>query len=135
MKICRQGLKFLRLPTEGTSVIEDLEQSSESKLGFKVSGDMTKADYGVLKPAVAAAITESGSISLVLDLTDFQWEKVSAWRSDISFGKEFHDKIDKMAIVGNKKWEEHLVKVCSPFYAKEAKYFETDDDAFTWIDG
>ena len=38
-----------------------------------------------------------------------------------------------MAIVGDKGWEKHLTKVAQPYYAKEAKYFDTDDDAWSWL--
>lgn len=116
-------------------MIEKLDRSSGSVLGFRVSGDVTKDDYGVLTPAVESAVADGGSVSLLLDLTEFHWEKVSAWGSDMRFGHEYHEKIDKMAIVGNKKWEELLAKICSPFYAKEARYFENDDDAWVWLEG
>jgi hypothetical protein len=114
-------------------MIETMERSTGSVLGYKISGDMTKSDYQTLVPAVEAAVKEHGSISLVLDMTGFHWEKVSAWGADLSFGKQFHDSIDKMALVGNKNWEKHLTKLAQPYYAKAAKYFETDDDAWGWL--
>ena len=120
---------------EDRQMIETMERSTDSVLGYKISGDMTKSDYQTLVPAVEAAIKEQGSISLLLDMTDFKWEKVSAWSADLNFGKQFHDSIDKMAIVGNKSWEKHLTKLAQPYYAKEAQYFETDDDAWGWLTG
>jgi len=116
-------------------VIETMERSTVKILGYRISGDMTKADYQTLTPAVAAAIEAHGSVSLLLDLTEFHWEKVSAWGADLHFGKQFHDKIDKMAIVGDKKWERHLAHLAQPYYAREAKFFETDDDAWIWLGG
>lgn len=115
--------------------ITTMDRSEGSSLGFKVSGDVTKADYEVLTPAVAAAVADHGTVNVLLDLVDFHWEKVSAWGADFHFGHEYHDKIDRMAIVGDKKWEKHLAHLASPFYAKESKYFGSDDDAWTWLDG
>lgn len=115
--------------------IARLDRSGGNTLGFKVSGDVSKADYEVLTPAVAAAADQHGTVRLLLDLTDFHWEKISAWGADLHFGHEYHDKIDRMAIVGNRKWEKHLASICSPFYAKNSKYFEDDDDAWTWLEG
>ncbi|MEZ5170629.1 MAG: STAS/SEC14 domain-containing protein [Acidimicrobiia bacterium] len=111
-----------------------MDRSSGSTLGFKVSGDVSKEDYAVLTPAVEAAVADTGSVNLLCDLTDFHWEKVSAWGSDLHFGHEYHDKIEKMAIVGNRKWQEYLTKIASPFYAKEAQYFDSDDDAWAWLE-
>ena len=115
-------------------MLETIDKSSGNVVGYKVSGDMTKADYATLDPAVDAVINEYGSINLLLDLTDFHWEKVNAWSSDLDFGKTYKDKIDKMALVGNKKWEKLMAKAAQPFYAKEIQYFEADDDAWDWLD-
>ena len=114
-------------------MIETMDRSTQTVLGFKVSGTVTKDDYEVLTPAVEAAIDANGSVSLLLDLTGFHWEKVSAWASDLRFAKQYHDKISKMAIVGDKKWEEHLAGLSSPYYAKEAKFFGSDGDAWDWL--
>lgn len=114
-------------------MIEKMDRSSGNIVGFNVSGDVTKADYETLGPAVEAAIDAAGSVNILLDLREFHWEKVSAWGADLEFGRTYHHKIDKMAIVGNKKWEKHLAALCSPLYAKDAKYFESDDDAWDWL--
>ncbi len=114
-------------------MLETMEKSSGNVIGYKISGDVTKEDYATLDPAVAAAVKEYGSINLLLDMTDFHWEKVSAWSADFGFGKKYKDSIDKMALVGNKKWEKAMAKAAQPFYAKAIKYFETDDDAWDWL--
>ena len=115
--------------------ITKMDRSEGKALGFEVAGQVTKADYEVLTPAVAAAVEEHGTVDLLLDLTGFHWEKVSAWGADLHFGHEYHDKIDRMAIVGDKRWEKHLAGLASPFYAKDSEFFEDDDDAWTWIRG
>jgi hypothetical protein len=114
-------------------MLETMEESSGSALGYKMVGDITKADYQTLVPAVQAAIDKAGSINLHFDLSEFKWEKVDAWKSDLDFGQTYKDKIDKMALVGNAKWEKHLAKLAQPFYAKEIKYFESDNDAWDWV--
>jgi hypothetical protein len=116
-------------------MIETMERSTDDILGYTVSGDVTRADYQTLVPAVSAAVEAHGSVSVLFDLTGFHWEKVSAWGDDLNFGKQFHDKVEKMAIVGDKKWEHHLAKLAQPYYAREAKFFDTDDDAWTWLEG
>lgn len=116
-------------------MLETMEESSGNVLGYKLVGEITKADYGTLVPSVQAAIDQHERVNLLFDLTEFKWEKVSAWGSDLNFGKTYKDKIDKMALVGNAKWEKYLAKVAQPFYAKEIKYFESDDDAWDWVKG
>ena len=48
-------------------MIETMDRSTQTVLGFKVSGTVTKDDYEVLTPAVEAAIDANGSVSLLLD--------------------------------------------------------------------
>jgi hypothetical protein len=116
-------------------MIEKLAQSSEDVLGFKASGDISKADYETMVPAVEAALKEYETVHVLLDMTEFKWEKVEAWGTDWKFGREFHQKISKMAIVGDKTWEKWLAKVAAPFYAAEAKFYHADDidSAWAWL--
>ena len=114
-------------------MLQTMEKSSDTAIGYKMVGDVTKADYQTLVPAVQAAIDKNGSINLLFDLTEFKWEKLSAWKSDLDFGQTYKNKIDKMALVGNAKWEKHLAKLAQPFYAKQIKYFESDNDAWDWL--
>lgn len=114
-------------------MITKLDRSQGNTLGFAVSGDVTKADYDVLVPAVEAALTDADSVRLLLDMTEFHWEKVGAWGADLSFGHEFHQKIARMALVGNKNWERHLAHLAQPFYAVETAFFEDADQAWTWV--
>ncbi len=51
------------------------------------------------------------------------------------FGHEYHEKIARMAIVGHKKWEQHLAHLAAPFYAKESAYFDDQDAAWAWLRG
>jgi catechol 2,3-dioxygenase-like lactoylglutathione lyase family enzyme len=115
--------------------ITSLDRSAGNTLGFEVSGDVTKADYQVLTPAVAAAVSQHGTVNLLLDLTGFHWEKASAWGADLHFGHEYHNKIGRMAIVGDKNWEKHLASICSPCYAAHMRPFGVYSGYFTDPDG
>lgn len=49
-------------------------------------------------------VDREGSIALLLDLEDFGSEAPSAWRADVRFGHGYRHKIDRMAIVEDKRW-------------------------------
>ncbi len=116
-------------------MIAKLGESSDKVLGFKVSGTVKKDDYQVLIPEVENAVQANESVHLLLDLTDFKWEAVEAWGLDLKFGREYRKKIDKMAIVGDKRWQKWMTKIADPFFAQEAKYFETSrvNKAWDWL--
>jgi hypothetical protein len=113
-------------------MIEKLKRSSGNTIGFKISGTVTKDDYAIMLPAVEALVERGGDINLLLDLSEFHWEKISAWGADIGFGTTYRKKIDKMAIVGDKKWQKWLSSLADPFYAREAEYFHTADAEAAW---
>ena len=74
-------------------------------------------------------------VYVLIDLKEFAGEEAKAWLPDLKFGPRFHDKIVKMAIVGDKRWEDWLTSLVHPFYAKEGKYFHTNEiaKAWTWL--
>lgn len=115
-------------------MIEKMSRSHGSVLGFRVSGDVARADYEILEPAVQDIVDELGSVRLLLDLMDFHWEKVEAWGADLRFGMKYHRSIGRMALVGQHDWEKWLTRLAEPFYAREAKYFADVDLAWEWLD-
>jgi len=115
-------------------VIEKIPRSHDNVLGFRVSGDVTREDYEILEPPVQASVDASGSVRLLLDMTDFRWEKVEAWAADLGFGKKYHDSIERMALVGQHEWEKWLTRLAGLFYAREARYFTDVDEAWDWLD-
>jgi len=86
-------------------MFEKLSESSGNVIGYKASGKLTAADYEKLVPEVEALVRQEGNIRILMDLEEFEGEEVKARASDLKFGHEFRKNIDKMAFVGDKRWE------------------------------
>lgn len=116
-------------------MIKKLDESSGNVIGFKCIGTITADDYKIIMPEVNALVEREGNIRLLFDLSDFKWEQMGAWLSDIEFGMEFRNKIEKMAIVGDKAWERWITHLAKPFYARDARFFEVKNsaDAWSWL--
>ncbi len=115
-------------------MIEKMSRSHDNVLGFRVSGDVAREDYEILEPAVQAIVDQSGSVRLLLDMTDFRWEKVEAWGADLRFGQKYHRSIERLALVGHHKWEKWLARLAEPFYAEQAQYFPDVEQGWDWLD-
>ncbi|MEZ5175532.1 MAG: STAS/SEC14 domain-containing protein [Acidimicrobiia bacterium] len=115
-------------------MIEAIKRPDTEVLAFRMVGDITKADYEVLTPAVEKAVEEHGAVRLLLDMTEFKWERVEAWGSDLRFGRALHDKIERMALVGDQAWGKYLAKIAAPFYAHKIEWFHDADKAWTWVE-
>jgi hypothetical protein len=116
-------------------MLEELSESSGSVVGYKVVGKVTVDDYKQLNPAVQALVDQYDDVCLLLDLQEFAGEEVRAWLPDLKFGHRFHDKIARMAIVGDKRGEEWVAALADPFYAKDAKFFHPNesDEVWAWL--
>jgi len=113
-------------------MMEKMVESSGNVLGYKFTGTITFDDINKMEPEVNALVQKEGNVRILLNLTGFKWEKIEALVADLKFGHKFHEKIQKLAIVGDKTWEKWITHLARPFYAKEAKYFQSADMAKAW---
>jgi len=105
-------------------------------LTIKATKKLTHEDYEVIVPMIDNAIQDikHPKIKILFDARDFEgWEARAAW-DDLKFGITHMNKFTKMAFVGNKKWEEYMIKVGNWFYPiSEMKYFEDINYAIEWL--
>jgi hypothetical protein len=119
-------------------MLEKLSESLGSVVGYKVVGKVTEADYQELEPEIQSLVDEyDDDVCILLDLQEFAGEEANSWLSDLKFGHRFHDKIAKMAIIGDKRWQKWIAALADPFYAKDAEFFHPDesDQAWAWLRG
>ena len=117
-------------------MIEQLPSDSPKVLGFRISGKLHDEDYKQFVPLVDGAIAKEGKVRLVAQFHDFQgWDLHALW-DDIKFSTTHCTKIEPIALVGDKKWEEWMAKVCKPFTMAKVKYFDAAelDAARKWLE-
>ena len=101
----------------------------------ELSGKLTKDDYDIFVPAVEADIKEQGKVRLMVVMRDFHgWTMEAMWEDTKFDWKHFRD-IEKLALVGDKKWEQGMATFCKPFTGATVKYFDVSelDAARSWI--
>ena len=116
-------------------MIEQLPGGSDKVLGFKMSGKLHDADYKTFVPVVEAAVAKQGKVRLLAQFHDFHgWDLHALW-DDIKFSTKHCTDIERIALVGDKKWEEWMAKVCKPFTMAKVKYFDVADiqGAWAWL--
>jgi hypothetical protein len=116
-------------------VIEQLSGGTGNVLGFKLSGKLHDEDYKAFVPAIDSVIAKHGKARLLAQFHDFQgWDMHALW-DDIKFSTTHCTQIERIALVGEKKWEEWMAKVCKPFTMAKIQYFDASeiDKAWTWV--
>ena len=108
---------------------------SDFFLSLKAVGKLTHADYEIINPMIDSALVgiKTPRIKVLVDGSELEgWELRAAW-DDFKLGLKHGGEFDKIAIFGNKKWQEYSAKIGSWFISGEVKYFEDLNEALAWI--
>jgi hypothetical protein len=86
-------------------------------------------------PAVNRAVEQHGKIRMLVQMHDFHgWTMEALWQ-DIKFDLKHFRHIERIAFVGDRKWEHGMAVFCKPFTTATIRYFDKGnyDDAIQWI--
>lgn len=111
------------------------EKKSGKVLEVTVSEKLTKEDYQKFVPQVEKDIQENGKIRILFHMHDFHGWNMSAVWEDIKFDLKHFSDIERLALVGDKKWQEGMAAFCVPFTTAKIHFFPTDkiDEARQWL--
>ncbi len=100
-----------------------------------LTGALKKEDYEAFVPAFERLIEERGTLRILMKMEDFRGLKAGALWEDIKFAFKHFSDIDRLAFVGEKKWQKGMSVFCKPFTAARIRYFEPEDedDALAWL--
>jgi len=104
-------------------------------LHVTVSGKLEEEDYERFVPEVERRIRQHGKLRLLVELVDFEgWEATALWE-DLKFDWRHFSDFERLAIVGEKRWQEGMASFCKPFTTAEIEYFDSSemDQAKRWI--
>jgi hypothetical protein len=117
-------------------MIERLPESGEKAFGFKVSGHVTAEEVDAFLPQIERAIGERGkrTIGILTDLsamTGAEW--AARWR-EIEFLSRYADHIERVAVVGAKKWEELKAEILAGtvLIQAETRYYPKEQILHAW---
>jgi hypothetical protein len=110
---------------KGESMPIKFEDENEGKvLAIQVNGKLTKADYVYFLPEFERLVQLNGKLRVLFDMTGFHgWEAGALWE-DIKFDVKHFDDIERLALVGDKKWEQGMAAFCKPFTTAKIRFFE-----------
>lgn len=108
---------------------------NEFFLSLKAQGKLTHEDYEVITPMIDSALAEvkDPEVKALIDGTALEgWEPRAAW-DDFKLGLKHQNHFKKVAIVGNKRWQEIAAKLGNWFISGEAQYFSDTKSALGWL--
>ena len=108
---------------------------SDFFLSLKAIGKLTHKDYEMITPMIDSALNavKDPQVKVLIDGTELEgWELRAAW-DDFKIGLKHGNEFVKIAIYGNKHWQQIAAKVGAWFVSGEVKYFDNVEDALAWL--
>jgi hypothetical protein len=112
------------------------EQDGERILVVHVSGKLAKENYQRFVPEFERLVRQHGKPRVLFDMTGFHgWEAGALW-DDIKFDVEHFADIERLAMIGEEKWQHGMATFCKPFTKATIRYFDhaKADEARLWLD-
>ena len=115
--------------------LEFHEKANGQILIVQASGTLSKVDYEHFVPETERLIEQFGKIRVLFEMQDFHgWEMGAVWE-DTKFDLKHFNDIERLAIVGEKAWEQGMSVFCRPFTTAKIQYFDRNqfEEALNWI--
>ena len=115
--------------------VELKELDNGKLLEVYVTGKLVKTDYETFLPAVERLVKQHGKLLMLVEFNDFHGWTGSALWEDIKFDAKHFNDIERLAIIGENKWEKGMAAFCKPFTTAKVRYFDHTDaaEARNWL--
>lgn len=118
-------------------MIEAVNHTSPEVLALRVYKKITSEDLEQLIPLLENQIHNHEDPHLLLTMEDFEgWENAEAFLEDLEMDRQYIGHFDRIAVVGQKKWQKWGTKLINPLSSEEIKYFPIDkvENAREWVE-
>jgi hypothetical protein len=114
-----------------------VQELNEGKvISVKMSGKLTAEDYSHLVPEMERQIKAHGKLRMLVEMHDFHgWEVAALWE-DMKFDVKHFKDIERIAMVGETKWQHGMATFCKPFTTAKIRYFDRSEaaQALPWLE-
>ena len=117
--------------------IEVSTENGGKLLVIRLSGKLHKKDYRHFVPIIENAVRKEGKVRMLVEMHNFHgWDAGGLWE-DLKFDVKHFNDIERLAIVGESRWENLMASFCTPFTTATIRYFPSDKsaEARKWITG
>jgi hypothetical protein len=119
-----------------TMAIKLNETDGGKVLEVQVTGKLAHEDYQHFVPEFERLVKQHGKIRVLFEMVDFHgWDGAALW-DDIKFDAKHFSDIDRLAMVGDRKWEKGMSLFCRPFTTAKIRYFDRAAiaEAKAWVE-
>ena len=112
-----------------------LSENAGDLVAVRTTGKLDPADLDRLLPDIKEKIKQFGKIRFFWELDDFEGWTPAGFVKDRFFELKHFNDFKRIAIVGEKGWEEKMATLMKPFTSAALKYFDRSQrlQALQWI--
>ncbi|MEJ8803197.1 SpoIIAA family protein [Pontibacter sp. H249] len=116
-------------------MVEILPKSKENKLAVRISGELTIADFDTYRNLLRELMQQYEEAHLYYEMVDVKWvHPVAAIENalfDVVHGLDY----GRVAMVGEKWWQELAAKLISPVKKYGVRYYDLEEKelAMQWV--
>ncbi len=117
-------------------MFELVEEIKGRVLAVKITGEITDREHELLDRIIKARITEWGNIRILLTTKHYPcFNSAEALYEDLRTVKLHSDRIERMAVVGDRPYKGTWVALFGLFSGLVTDYFEMDqvEEAWQWV--
>ena len=111
------------------------EDPTTKVLNVRVSEKFTHVDYQQFASRFEALLKQHGKLNVLFEMVNFHgWELAAVW-DDLKFDAKHFSHIQRLAMVGDKQWEQAISVLARLFTTATIRYFDAAaiNEARAWV--
>jgi len=98
----------------------------------QASGKLTREDYDEILPELEEEIDEPKKLNFYIELKNFEGMDLGAIKEDFKFDVQHKDEFGKIAVVGEKTWQEWVTQVSNLLVNAPMRFYEREQSNQAW---
>ncbi len=113
-----------------------LSQTEDGLVMMKASGELTRDDYDAFVPEFERIAAAAGPLRILIELEDFRGWTLGALWEELKFDTTHQSDMGRVAIVGERAWQDWGTRLSKPFFKAEMRYFDRAQaaEAKAWLE-
>lgn len=104
-------------------------QTTDDIVIVDAAGKLTEDDYRQFDRELAAVAERDQHMRVLVRMTDLQgWEPKALWE-DVKLDVACKDVLERVALVGDRRWQEWMARFSQPFTDADVRYFDESEAA------
>lgn len=116
-------------------MLEVLKETHDDVLAVRVSGELTNEDFDLYRELVRDRMKRFGTVRLYYEMMSLKWVKPGAALENALFDLVHGREYGRVAMVGEKLWQEFAAHIISPVKKEGVRYFTMSEkeQAKQWV--